>query len=452
MTRRRNVDLTQGSIAKQILLFAIPILLGDLFQNFYNSVDSLVVGNYVGKEALAAVNACSPITNLLVNFFVGMSAGTGVIFGRNFGARTYKKLQDSIHTTVAFAFIVGFSLAAIGVVFSRNLLSLVDCPADIFSSASMYLRVYTIGILFTAIYNIGAGVLRAVGDSRSPFYALVLSSLLNILLDIVFVVYFRMGVLGVAFATIIAQFISVLIVYRRMMIMDEEYRFSFRKLAIDKSILKEVIDLGLPAGIQSCLISFSNMFVHRYINSFGSSATAGVGIGTRLDRFAGLSIRALGLSASTFVAQNVGAQQVDRLKRGMWTCYFLCCASIALFGGPLYIFAFKLAGLFNSDPEVISYGANMMRVIIPFYFMQAGNQVISGSLRGFGYSRQVMLLSLIGMILVRQIFLAVSMSISHNIMNVYFGFPVGWGGACLSTGIFYLYVRNKKGLFEKIGQ
>ncbi|MBQ6452589.1 MAG: MATE family efflux transporter [Solobacterium sp.] len=451
MSRRtRNINLTEGNIALQILIFAVPILLGDLFQNLYNSVDSLVVGNFVGKEALAAVNACSPITNLLVNFFVGMSAGTGVIFGRNFGAGNYQRLKDSIHTTVAFALIIGFSLAAVGIVFSGGLLRLVGCPTDIFDSAGTYLRVYTIGILFTAIYNIGAGVLRAVGDSRSPFYALVLSSVLNIVLDFVLVVNFRLGVLGVAFATIVSQFVSVIIIYRRMMIMDTRYAFRFRELAVDKEILKEVLDLGFPAGIQSCLISFSNMFVHRYINSFGSSATAGVGIATKLDRFVGRSSRAIGLGASTFVAQNAGAGKVERIKRGIWTCFLMSCISILIFAVPLYIFAYPLTGLFNSDPEVIRYGAMMMRTIIPFYFLQAGNQVLSGSLRGFGYSRQVMLLSLCGMILLRQIFLAVSMAINHTITNVYIGFPVGWGGACLAVALYYLYIRNKKHLFENL--
>ncbi len=448
MTNRRTMDLTEGNIFRQILIFSAPIFIGNLFQNLYNSVDSLVVGNFVGKGALAAVNTCAPISNLLVGFFTGMSAGASVLFARSFGAKDYDKLKRSIHTTILFALIIGVTMALSGAVFSKQLLGVVGCPEDIFADADRYLKIYIAGILFTSIYNVEAGVMRAVGDSRSPFYALVTASCINIILDIVLVRFAGLGVIGVAVATVISQTVSVCMVYRNMRRMDERYRFNVGDMHIEKDLLLEVIDLGLPAGIQSSLISLSNLFVHRYINSFGSTATAGVGIAQRLDRFVSMPCQALGLAITTFVSQNVGAGRRDRIAKGMVTAFVMGLISIAVMGIPLMINSNFFLGLFNKDPDVLAIGSRMIHTLVPFYVLMDLNQVFSGSLRGFGFSRQVMMLSLIGMIGIRQIYLFISMRISWDIQNVFYGFPVGWFFQSVCVIGYYLFLK-KTGKIEK---
>lgn len=427
-----------------MLIFSLPILIGYLFQNLYNSVDSLVVGNFVGKSALAAVNACSPISNLLVGFFTGMSTGASVVFSRCFGAKNYEKLKESIHTTVLFAVLLGVTMAVIGILMSTFLLQVVDCPEDVFPEADAYLNVYIAGILFTAIYNIGAGILRAVGDSRNPFYALVAASITNIILDVVFVKLFAMGVLGVAFATIIAQALSVILVFGKLFHADERYRLDVRALKINKELLLEVIDLGLPAGLQTCMISISNMFVQRYINGFGSTAMAGVGVAQRLDKFASMPCQSVGLAMTTFVSQNVGAGKMERLSKGMKVCFLLCFASVAIIGIPLYYGSDVLVALFNREPEVIYYGVGMMKTIIPLYITMVFYQGLSGALRGFGHSRAVMFLSLIGMIGARQLFLYISMQLHPVIDNVYYGYPLAWGITSIVL-ITYLWILRKNG-------
>lgn len=442
MSTHRTMDLTEGNIVRQMIQFAAPIFVGNLFQNLYNSVDSLVVGNFVGKAALAAVNTCAPISNLLIGFFTGMSAGASVLFSRSFGARDYDKLRDSIHTTLLFALIIGCTMAAFGVLFSRQLLGVVGCPQDVFADANRYLKVYIAGILFTSIYNVEASVLRAVGDSRSPFYALVTASLMNIVLDVLLVRYVGLGVLGVAIATVISQLTSVTLVFRQMVNMDEQYRFKFSRLHINRKLLMEVVDLGLPAGIQSSMISISNLFVHRYINSFGSTATAGAGIGQRLDRFVSMPCQALGLSITTFVSQNIGAGKKERITAGMRITFLLGVASVLIMGIPLAMNSEFFLGLFNKDPGVLQYGSQMIHTLVPFYWLMCASQVLSGSLRGYGYSRQVMFLSLIGMVGVRQLFLYISMHISWDIRNVFIGFPVGWFFQVFFIFLYYLHLKH----------
>ena len=291
--KKSSVDLTQGSIWKQLLLFALPIFVGQLFQNLYNSVDSLVVGNFVGKTALAAVSSTNDISHFLVGFFTGLASGGGVFFAQMFGKKDYQKLSDGIHTTILFAFLFGFVMAGVGYWLSPQLLQLISCPPDVYASALEYLRIYLIGILFIAIYNVGAGILRAVGDSSSPFYYLLISSMTNIVLDLLFVCGFNMGVAGVGWATTLAQLVSVILVLRKMMKTHDVYKLEIRKLRLNQPILAEVLRLGIPAGIQTSITSISNMFVQRYTNGFGSSAMAGIGVAKKVEKFAGLSCSSL---------------------------------------------------------------------------------------------------------------------------------------------------------------
>ncbi len=444
----RKIDLTEGNIAVQMILFSMPILVGYIFQTVYNNVDSLVVGNFVGKEALAAVNTCTPVYNLLVGFFVGMSTGASVIFSRCLGGQDYKKLKDAIHTTVFFALVLGIVLGVGGVLAVDLTLNILNCPADIYQYAGDYLRIYIAGILFTAFYNVGAAVLRSVGDSQSPFYALVISCALNIILDLVFVVVIPWGVAGVALATVIAQGLSVVLVFGRMMLLDSRYAFSFREMKMDKSLISEIISYGLPAGVQSSLVAFSNLFVNRYTNGFGSSLMAGVGVAQKLDRFVNMPATALGLAVTTFVSQNIGAKKLDRVEKGIRVTTLLSILIVVVIGAAMFPFAEAMMRLFNRDADVVRYGAAMMHVLLPLYTLVSIGQVLSGTLRGYGHSREVMILSLIGMVVVRQIYLAIFLRLFRSETVIFVGYPVGWFFSALNQGVYYLYLK-KKGKLER---
>ena len=445
--KKSSVDLTQGNIAKMIFTFALPILAGQIFQNLYNSVDAIVVGNYVGTTALAAVSSSSDITFLLTGFFTGLSTGAGVLFSRHFGAKEYDKLHDTIHTAILFSVLLGLCMATVGVLIAPLLLNIVGCPADVFPEAKGYLRIYLIGVLFTAMYNVGSGVLRAVGDSRSPFMYLVIASITNIVLDIVFVVWFSMGVTGVALATIISQGISVSLVFRRMMKTQDVYRLNMRELKIDKKILVQVLDLGLPAGLQASLLSISNMFIQRYINAFGASAMAGIGAAKKIDKFAGMIGQCLGQATTTFVSQNLGAGKEDRAFRGIRTCLIMAFVSVMCIGIPVYYNAELFVRLFTQDAGSIGFGVAMVHTMMPLFYIQSLNHVFAYATRGFGKSRVVMLCSMCGMIGMRQLYLAIATHFSDNIRVIYLGYPVGWGFAALFVMIYFfkkIYLPRRK--------
>ena len=442
--KKTSLDLTQGSITKQIILFALPILLSQVFQNLYNSVDSLIVGNFLGTTALAAVTSCADISQLLVGFFTGLSAGAGVLFARYFGMKNYERLHDAISTSLIFSFIIGITMMAVGICIADVLLNIVACPADVYDEAIIYLRVYLVGLLFTSLYNVASGVLRSVGDSRNPFIYLVISSILNIILDIIFVVVFKMQVLGVALATIISQLLSVILVYYQLTHAHDVYRIDLRHLKFDSTMLKEVISLGLPAALQSCLISISNLFVQRYVNLFGSSVMAGVGAAKKIDKFVGLIANSLGLSTATFVSQNIGAKRIDRAKKGIRITFVLAFIPVAIIGSLIYIYANRAISLFIDDKDAIYYGAMMIQTMMPLYYSQSINQIMLNTLRGFGKSFVAMILSLLGMIGIRQLFLAISFSIERNVNHVFLGYPIGWIFSALFVSLFYFIVIRPK--------
>ena len=442
--KKTSLDLTQGSITKQIILFALPILLSQVFQNLYNSVDSLIVGNFLGTTALAAVTSCADISQLLVGFFTGLSAGAGVLFARYFGMKNYERLHDAISTSFIFSFIIGITMMAVGICIADVLLNIVACPADVYDEAIIYLRVYLVGLLFTSLYNVASGVLRSVGDSRNPFIYLVISSILNIILDILFVVVFKMQVLGVALATIISQLLSVILVYYQLTHAHDVYRIDLRHLKFDSKMLKEVISLGLPAALQSCLISISNLFVQRYVNLFGSSVMAGVGAAKKIDKFVGLIANSLGMSTATFVSQNIGAKRIDRAKKGIRITFVLAFIPVAIIGSLIYIYANRAISLFIDDKDAIYYGAMMIQTMMPLYYSQSINQIMLNTLRGFGKSFVAMILSLLGMIGIRQLFLAISFSIERNVNHVFLGYPIGWIFSALFVSLYYFIVIRPK--------
>lgn len=441
---KKSVNLTEGNIWKALIAFALPIFVGQIFQNLYSSVDSIVVGQFVSSDALGAVNASASISGMLVGFFTGLSAGVGVVFASNFGAKNYKKLHDAIHTSLAFTLIVGGCIGVVGVIFSPIMLSWVKCDQEILAEATNYLRIYMIGVLFTALYNVGSGVLRSIGDSRSPFYYLVVASCTNIVLDLVFVVCFNWGVNGVAIATVISQGISLVLVLMKMMNLNEVYCLKIKDLRIDKTVLKEVLYLGLPAAIQSSITSISNLFVNRYINSFSKAATAGIGTAMKIDRFAGMASQSVGLAIPTFISQNCGAKKYQRAKEGVNVAVFLTSVLIIAPAVIIYIFPEIFARIFTYDEAVITVIVGMLRTIMPFYLFMGFQSVYSGVIRGFGKSTQSTLCSICGMVIVRQLWLAVSLSMNYTIQNVYWCYPIGWiTSSVFAFGYYRIFIKRK---------
>ncbi|MBE6017771.1 MAG: MATE family efflux transporter [Lachnospiraceae bacterium] len=436
---KSSVDLTEGSIVKSIILFALPLLLGQIFQNLYNSVDSIVVGRAVGVTALAAVTSCADISNILIGFFTGLSVGAGVAFSRFFGAKDYDRLHRSVHTAILFSIIVGVGMVIIGIVLAPFLLHMVDCPAEVYPEALTYLRIYFIGVMFTAIYNVQSGVLRAVGDSRTPLYYLIIASVTNIILDILFVVVLHMGVAGVATATILAQGESVLLVTIKMLRTKDVYKLVPRDLKIEGPLLVDILRLGIPAAIQSCLITFSNLFVQRYVNGFGTAAMAGTGAAKKIDNYISQLTVALAQSLTTYISQCVGAWKKQRAFKSIRYALCINFVTVAVVSVPLYIFAGDVASLFTSDAESLRYAVLMIHTLIPFYIIQSFHQMFSNSVRGFGKSMVTMITSIAGLIAMRQIFLAIAMHISHDIKLVYLGWPVGWFFSALFAFIYFMF-------------
>ncbi len=436
--RSATRDMTSGSIIKQIVLFSLPLMLGNLFQMLYNTVDSVVVGNYVGKEALAAVGSTTMIVNMLVFFFNGFSVGAGVMIAQRFGARDMERLHTAIETTMAMTFVLCGAFTLIGVFSVRPMLRFMNTPEDVFEGAVSYLTIYFFGISGLLVYNIGSGILRAVGDTTRPLMFLILTSLLNIALDLLFVLGFHMGIEGVAYATILSQLVSAVLTLRLLTATRDIYRFTWRDLRIDGPVLKRIFAVGLPAGIQSVITGFSNIFVQSYINFFGSSCMAGWSCYNKLDGFIMLPMQSTAMAATTFVSQNIGANQPERAHRGTRDTILLSVGITGVIAVVLVIFAAPAIRLFTKDGSVIEYGVLFMRANTLFLMANSVNHTLAGALRGQGDSRGPMLIMLGCFVAVRQVYLfVVTRFIANTPLLVGLGYPVGWMTCCVIEVSYY---------------
>ena len=429
--------MTEGVIWKQLLLFALPLLLGNLFQQFYNTVDSIVVGNYIGANALASVGASTPIVNLMVGMFTGLGTGAGVVIAQFFGAKDHKGVHDGVHTTIALCLVSGLVMAVVGVALSPTILRLLDTPAEIMEGSVTYLQIYFMGVMALMIYNMGSGILRAVGDSRTPLYFLMVSSVVNILLDLLFVIKIQMGVAGVAWATLIAQAISACLVLIRLMTSTESYKLILKDIRFHKKMLLETVRIGLPGGIQNAVISFSNLIVQYNINSFGAAAVAGCSAYTKIDGFAILPVMSFSMAITTFTGQNIGAKNYDRVRKGAKTCLVIALAVTLTLSGGLYLFGEKLLRVFSSDQQVLSYAVQMMHFLVPGYVCLATAHTYCGVVRGAGIS-MVPMLALVGnMCVLRVIWISLAMPVFHNIIVVFLGYSLTWLTSALTMMIYY---------------
>lgn len=433
--------LTKGSIVKAIILFSVPLLIGNLFQQLYNAVDSYVVGNYVGKVALAAVGASTPIINMLIGFFMGISTGAGVVIAQFFGAGDLSKMKKAIHNSIALTLVIGVVLTVVGLVFNDPILKAIGVPSDVFSEASTYLSIYFWSLIFVMIYNMGSGILRSVGDSKRPLYFLIFSSVINIVLDFLFVKNFGFGVAGAGYATLIAQAISAIMVMYVLMKTEDSYKVVLKDIKFDKEILLKIIKIGLPTGFQQSIVSLSNVIVQSYINVYGASVIAGYSVTIKIDGFVNLPLQAFNMAITTFVGQNIGAKQYNRVKKGAYITTFLAMVTIGFFVVIMYFFGRDFIALFNQEKDVIDAGRLMQLTFLPFYIFLPINQVINGVLRGAGRSAVPMYVMIFSFVFLRQIYLFLVTKVTSDVVYVFLGWPTTWVVCSLIFIVYFFKVQ-----------
>lgn len=434
--------MTEGNIWSRIIKFALPLALGYLFQQLYTAVDSIIVGNFVSKQALAAVGTTTPIVNMLIGFFTGLSSGASVVIARNFGAQNEKKVQDAVHTAVAMIFVLSIFATAIGVFMVPYMLKFMKTPDDVFAESRTYLTIYFSGIASLMIYNMGAAILRAVGDSRKPLYFLVVSSVVNVVFDLVFVILFKMGVAGAAYATVLSQIISSVLVLLTLTKTNGIFKLHWKNIKMHEYVMKEIFHIGFPTALQQSITSFSNVFVQSYINSFGSSVMAAWSAYIKIDHFAIIPLDSISMSITTFVGQNLGVHDVKRAEKGTKYAVILAFAATAAVTVPILAFAPHLIALFNKEAEVIEYGVFLLRFMTPFYALVAMNSVLSGALCGSGDTRFPTAIRLFSFVVFRQIYLFMVTQYTDSFMAVALGYPLGWLISAVLGTIYYL--RKKR--------
>ena len=434
---KRDVDMTQGSITRHIVAFALPLLLGNLFQQLYNTVDTWVVGNFVSNEAFSAVGTVGPIINMLIGIFMGLSSGAGVVISQFYGAHRHEDVSRAVHTSLVMTLILAVIFTVAGNAMIPFMLRLMNTPTEVMPQSSTYLRIYFSGVIGLMIYNIGSGILRAVGDSQRPFYFLVVCAVMNTVLDLLFVLGFGMGVEGVALATILSQGVSAVLVIMTLMRSDNCIRLVPRKLRLHMPMLRKIFIVGVPAALQMAVTSFSNVFVQSYINFFGADCMSGWTAYSKIDQLLFMPMQSIALASTTFVGQNLGCNQTDRAKKGVRIALMIAlCTSIVLMI-PVLVFASPLVAFFNGKPEVVEYGTMLLRILSPFYVLCCFNQIYSGALRGAGDSKAPMVIMLLSFVAFRQVYLFVMARVCNEIIPIAMGYPAGWLLCSLLTVIYY---------------
>ena len=419
-------DMTEGQIWRHLLRFSIPMAIGLLFQQLYNTVDTLVVGRFVGQQAQAAVGSTGAIINTVVGFCAGLAIGASVVISQRYGAHDQKGLHRAVHTTIALTFLLSLLATVVGQLIIDPMLRFMQTPEDVLAESRTYLSIYFAGVSGILFYNIGSGILQAVGDSRHPLLFLIISALLNTVLDLVFVLAFGMGVEGVAYATILAQIVSALLILAMLTRSEGGYGIRWRDVRIDRESLSMILKIGLPSSIQSAITAFSNVFVQSYINYFGSACMAGFGVYNKIDAFALIPVQSISMASTTFVGQNWGAGQPKRARDGIRTATIMSLSATAALGAMVFLLAQPLMGFFSREPEVIQYGIRFIRIVTPFYVTICFNQIYAGALRGVGDATMPTIIMLASFVVFRQIYLAVTKALGAGFIAVALAYPVGW--------------------------
>lgn len=429
--------MTEGSIYGHFIKFAIPLMLGYIFQQLYNTVDSITVGKFASVQALAAVGSTGSIQNMMIGFFMGFATGAGVIIAQHYGAKEDEKVSDAVHTSMVLALIFGVVIAIAGWFLAPVMLRAMSTPEDVFPEALVYLRIFFAGTPGLLVYNLGSGILRSVGDSQRPLYFLVISSIVNIVFDLILVIVFHMGSAGVGYATILAEFVSAVCVVYVLMKTDGSYKLVPSKLKINTTSLKRIVQIGLPTSIQQTLVSFSNVFVQSYINSFQTACMAGWSSYNKIDGYTSIPLMSISLACTTFVGQNVGAGNMKRAKKGIGVAFIMGTVSLILLIIPLEIFAPQCMRLFTNDPDAMSFGVMFIRAIAPFHLVTCANQVFMGSLRGIGDTKWPTFIQICSFIVVRQIYLAIISRVTSSPLAIGMGYPVGWTVCSVALTVYF---------------
>lgn len=446
MDKQTNL-MTEGNILKKIFFFSVPLILGNLFQQLYNTVDSIIVGNYVGKGALAAVGSSTSTINLLIAFSQGAAVGAGVVIAQYLGAKEKQKVKEAVHTAMGIAIALGMILTVLGIALSGTILRLMDTPVDVIEQSNLYLKIYFAGVVFNVIYNMGAGILNAAGNSKRSLIYLCYASVINIVLDLLLIRVFKMGVEGAAIATDISQIASSVFVVAYLMRTREDYKIQLKKLKIHKNMAYGIIKVGLPTGIQNMVISFSNVLVQSSVNGYGSSAVAGFGAYTKVDGFNILPVMSFSMAVTTFTGQNIGAGKIDRVKKGMWITMAMGVVYTITTGCLLLIFSEPIMRLFTQDKEVIEYGRQAMYYFCPFYFMLSIMHALAGTIRGTGKSIPPMIILLTSLCVFRVIWIIFVLPHFSAIDGIFVLYPVSWA---VGLVLMILYAWKGKWLPKQI--
>ena len=434
----RSTDMTTGSIWKRMVSFAVPVFLGNLCQQLYNAVDSVIVGKFVGKQALAAVASSGNLIFMMTGFFMGLFIGAGIVIAQYFGARNYEKVRSAVHTDIAFALCCGVLLTLLGVFFTPTLLTWMRTPADVLSTSILYFRLYFLGSLATILYNAGMGILQAVGDSRSPLYYLVISSVVNVALDLLFVGAMDMGVAGAAVATVISQVVSAVLCIIKLTRSDGPYRLEIKRIGFDLPLLKKITSQGVPSGVQNSIIAIANVVVQSNINTFGSDAMAGCGSYSKVEGFVFLPITAFAMALTTFIGQNLGAGQFDRAKQGARIGILCSMAMAELIGVALFFLAPYAMQLFNDDPAVVAIGVRQSHIEALFFCFLAFAHGVSAVLRGAGRAQVPMYTMLGCWCILRVSYITLALKVWPDIATIFWAYPITWSVSCVVFLIYYL--------------
>lgn len=440
MLDQRSQTMTTGTIWKVMTTFAIPVFFGNLFQQLYNTVDLIIVGNFLGSSALAAVSSSSVLIFLLVSFLHGFATGAGVVIAQLFGARNSDQIQQAVHTSAAFGLIAGLALTIFGIGLSESILIWMNTPSSVMPEAIAYLKVYFLGSMGIVLYNTFVGILQAVGDSKHPLYYLIISSILNLALDIVLIQYFHCGVEGAAWATVISQTLSAFLCWQQLRRSSSEYCLRIRYIRIHWKVLKQMIAIGLPSGTQIAIITLANLVVQTYINGFGEMAMAGFGAYTKIEGFAFIPINSLAVAITTFIGQNLGAQQYERCRQGARLGILSTLIFAEVIGILIFTFAPHLVAVFNENPSVIEFGALRAKIDGFFYFLLAYSYAITAVLRGIGKAFVPMMTMIICWCIIRISFIVFMLPITSHIQTIFWAYPLTW---FLSSCCLFLYIKKK---------
>ncbi len=443
MQKRYELDMTTGPFLKKIFIFAVPMVFTGLLQLLYNTADVVVVGKFAGETALAAVGSTGSLINLILNVFIGLSMGSGVMVARYIGAQDDEKIHKCTHTAMCISLCAGFFVAAIGFFFSREMLILMNAPDDVLDQATLYLKIYFLGAPGSLVYNFGAAVVRATGDTKRPLMILGLTGLVNVALNLLLVIIFHLDVAGVAIATITAQYLSAICIVWRLMHLDNACRLQISRLRFHKRAFLEILRIGLPAGVQSALFSISNVIIQSTVNSFGTVAMAGIAAGSNVDGYIFTCTNAIAQTAMNFTSQNIGAQKYENVPKMYRYCLSTAFLASAVLSAIAFVFRTPIVSMFSNEAEVIAIGADRLTLILPFYFFCSLMDVTAGQVRGMGKSIEPMIISLVGACGSRLLWVFLILPLNKTLTMLYWSYPVSWALTFFAQTAFYFYAAHR---------